>query len=193
MLISEDLAKLLNFKDRPLFEVILPMTKSAKELLHIQDLFRSVADFKNNNFNLGRERNSNEIDIIPLLESFESQVEVAELLREYLGRYKHQHGYTPNYIRCFFAGSDSALESGFLTSILGNKIAISRVHGLSSEIGINIYPIIGFGCSLFRGGFNPTKSSLERFVREFPGIRTVTIQSSFRYDYPKHIVKEAVK
>jgi phosphoenolpyruvate carboxylase len=36
-------------------------------------------------------------------------------------------------------------------------------------------------------------NSIDRFLEEFSGVRTVTVQSAFRYDYPLSKVKKAIK
>jgi phosphoenolpyruvate carboxylase len=49
---------------------------------------------------------------------------------------------------------------------------------------------LGSGSLPFRGGVAP--KTVDRLVKEMPGIRTVSIQSSFRYDHPQHEVKRAI-
>jgi phosphoenolpyruvate carboxylase len=56
---------------------------------------------------------------------------------------------------------------------------------------MDLYPVIGCGALPFRGGLYPLRP--ERFLHEYKGIRTVTIQSAFRYDYPKNTVIKAIK
>src|SRR6185312_11134019 len=50
ILSSEDLARDLKFHGRPLFEVILPMTERADQLMHIHRLFEKLAKFKSSEF-----------------------------------------------------------------------------------------------------------------------------------------------
>ncbi len=53
-----------------------------------------------------------------------------------------------------------------------------------------MYPIIGPGCLPFRGGVNP--ETIAETIEEYSGIRTITIQSAFRYDYKLDDVKKAI-
>lgn len=192
ILSSEDFSRDLELKNRPLFEVILPMTERADQLIHIQRLFEKLAKFKSSEFT-NDYTNTEYLEIIPLIESVESQLNVKELLTDYV-KFHYQHfGTQPEYMRVFLAGSDSALSSGFLAGIIGNKLGLARLYEFSQKTTIPIYPIIGCGSLLFRGGLSPEKSSLDRFIQEFPGIRTATVQSAFRYDYPKAQVKTAIQ
>lgn len=190
ILSSEDFARDLQFKNRPLFEIILPMTERADQLIHMQKLFQKVAKFKSTEFTIDNENNTDHLEIIPLVESVESQLAVAELLTEYVKMHMEMFGKKPEYIRTFLACSDSSLTSGLLAGITGNKIALSRLQEFSSDSGIPIYPILGAGSLLFRGGLAP--DTLDRFMHEFAGVRTVTVQSSFRYDNPEVIVRKAI-
>ena len=56
---------------------------------------------------------------------------------------------------------------------------------------IEVFPIIGAGPSPFRGGLAPER--IEKFLQKFPGFRTGTVQSSFRYDHDEQIVKKAIE
>lgn len=190
ILSSEDFARDLEFKHRPLFEIILPMTERADQLIHMQKLFQKVAKFKSTEFTIDNETNTDHLEIIPLVESVESQLGVGELLEEYVEQHNKIFGKKPEYIRTFLACSDSALTSGLLAGIIGNKIALSRLQEFSSKTGIATYPILGAGSLLFRGGLAP--DTIDRFMQEFAGVRTVTVQSAFRYDYPEVIVKKAI-
>lgn len=190
ILSSEDFARDLEFKHRPLFEIILPMTERADQLTHMQKLFQKVAKFKSTEFTKDNEVNTEYLEIIPLVESVESQLGVGELLEEYVEQHNKIHGKKPEYIRAFLACSDSALTSGLLAGIIGNKVALSRLQEFTNKTGIATYPVLGAGSLLFRGGLSP--DSLDRFMQEFAGVRTVTVQSAFRYDYPEVIVKKAI-
>lgn len=88
------------------------------------------------------------------------------------------------------AGSDSALSSGFMNAITGNKLAIARLYEFAKAENIEIYPITGMGSAIFRGGLSPQR--IDRFVQEFAGVRTVTVQSAFRYNYPLATVNAAI-
>jgi phosphoenolpyruvate carboxylase len=192
ILSSEDFARDLKLQNRPLFEIILPMTERADQLIHMQRLFEKLAKFKSNEFSTDHTTNTSYLEIIPLVESVESQLAVGDLLNEYVKFHKQHFGDNPEYIRPFLAFSDSALSSGLLAGLLGNKIALSRLYEFSATSGIPVYPIVGPGSPLFRGGLSPEPKEIDRFISEFPGARTVTVQSSFRYDHPQKLVKSAV-
>jgi phosphoenolpyruvate carboxylase len=190
ILSSEDFARDLGFKQRPLFEVILPMTERADQLMHMHKLFQKLAHFKSNEFSIDLADNSNQLELIPLVESIESQQAITELLKEYVKLYKNQFGKNPEYIRPFFARSDPALISGLLATTIANKLALARVYEFSKKTSIPVFPIAGVGSLPFRGGLSP--DTIDSYLAEYPGMRTVTIQSSFRYDYPLAKVKAAI-
>jgi phosphoenolpyruvate carboxylase len=191
ILSSEDFARDLKFPDRPLFEVILPMTERADQLMHMQRLFEKLAKFKSSEFTTGA-TNTEYLELIPLVESVESQLAVADLLTDYVKFHTQHFGHPPEYIRAFLACSDSSLSSGLLAGLIGNKVALARLHEFSEQTGIPIFPIMGCGSLLFRGGLSPDPAAIDRFLKEFPGVRTVTVQSSFRYDHPKAVVKAGI-
>ena len=191
ILSSEDFARDLKFHGRPLFEVILPMTERASQLMQMQKLFEKLARFKSKDFTPDTPANTDYLEMIPLVESVDSQMRVDELLAEYVKLHRQHFGRPPEYIRSFLACSDSALSSGFLAGVLGNKLALAKLRDFSQASGIPTYPFMGAGSLPFRGGLAP--DNLERFLEEFPGVRTVTVQSAFRYDYPLTQVKAAIK
>lgn len=191
ILSSEDFARDLDFKGRPLFEVILPMTESADQLIHMQKLFQKLAKFKSTEFTAENNHNTDYLELIPLVESVESQVAISKLLTNYIDLHQKQFGKKPTYIRPFLARSDPAIVSGSLATVLANKLALSRVYEFAKGTDIPVYPISGVGSLPFRGGLKP--STVDQYLNEYPGMRTVSIQSSFRYDHPLAEVKAAVK
>lgn len=190
ILSSEDFARDLKFKNRPLFEVILPMTINADQLMHMQKLFQKIAKFKSEEFTSDNRSNTEYLEIIPLVESAESQMSVDKLLDEYVEKHQDFFGNKPKYIRCFLACSDSSLTSGQLAGLIGNKVGLARMFEFSKRTKIPVFPILGSGSLLFRGGLTP--DTIDRFTQEFPGVRTVTVQSAFRYDYPSQVVKRSI-
>jgi phosphoenolpyruvate carboxylase len=191
ILTSEDFGRDLDFKQRPLFEIILPMTESADQLMHMQLLFEKLAHFKSSQFTPEGAKNTDYLELIPLVESVESQQSVATLLTEYVRLHQKHFGYRPEYMRPFLARSDPALVSGLLSTVIANKLALSRVYEFAEQTGIAMYPISGVGSLPFRGGLTP--HTIDNYIKEHPGMRTVSIQSSFRYDYPLANVKTAIK
>jgi phosphoenolpyruvate carboxylase len=190
ILSGEDFARDLDFDNRPLFEIILPMTENAHQLMRMHQLFERLANFKSKEFTKVEADNHSMVELIPLVESVQSQQAVGKLLNEYIEKYKARYDKNPAYIRPFFARSDPALVSGMLATVLANKIALSQVYRFSKENNIPVYPISGVGSLPFRGGLSP--DSIDDYLKEYPGMRTVTVQSSFRYDNPQPRVKKAV-
>ncbi|MGO2517140.1 MAG: phosphoenolpyruvate carboxylase [Leuconostoc falkenbergense] len=185
---SEDFAHDLGFT-RPLFEAILPMAQRADQILKMQLLFEKLANFKTAEFTRS-DKNTPYIEMIPLFEDFDKQLQAPEILKEYLTLHEEHFGFRPKYLRVFLAGSDSALTAGFMSSITGNKLAIARLHEFAEQENIEIYPISGTGSAIFRGGLSPRR--IDRYVKEFPGVRTATVQSAFRYDFPLEDVQSAI-
>lgn len=191
ILTSEDFARDLNFDNRPLFEVILPMTESADQLMHMHGLFQKLSKFKSKEFTAKLKPNSDYLEFIPLVESVESQLTIRQLLDTYINLHKKHFGFEPKYIRPFLARSDPALMAGLLATVIANKLALSQVYEFSRSTNIPVFPISGVGSLPFRGGLAP--STVHSYLSEFPGMRTVSIQSSFRYDHPLSSVKQAIQ
>ncbi len=191
ILSSEDFARDLKFRNRPLFEVILPMTERSDQLMHMHKLFQKLADFKSSEFTPGQPPNTNHLEVIPLVESVESQRNVRRLLDDYIDSHKKEYRRQPEYIRPFFARSDPALVSGMLATVLANKLALSEAYKFSEETGIGIFPIAGVGSLPFRGGLRP--ETTQSYAEQYPGMRTVSIQSAFRFDHPVSHVKSAIR
>ncbi len=191
ILTSEDFARDIHFSNRPLFEVILPMTENAEQLLHMHTLFQKLSKFKSKEFTAKLEPNTEYLEMIPLVESVESQLSIRPLLDSYVNLHKKHFGFNPKYIRPFLARSDPALMSGLLATVIANKIALSQIYEFSESVNIPVFPISGVGSLPFRGGLSP--STIQNYLDEFPGMRTVSIQSSFRYDHSLNSVKRALK
>lgn len=190
VLTSEDFARDLKFHSPPLFEVILPMTKNAKQLIFVQKSFQELAHLKSKMFSKF-DRNTEYLRIIPLFEGVDTQINAKKILQEYLKLHKKTFGFNPSYLRVFIARSDPAMVSGLVPTVLANKIILSDLKELEDETGIRMFPIIGAGSLPFRGGLNPIQ--IKEFDSEYPGINTITIQSAFRYDYPISKVRQAIE
>ncbi len=189
VLTSEDFARDLNFYSPPLFEVILPMTENARQLIFIQKSFRELAKLKSKMFSKFK-KNTEHVEIIPLFESIETQINAKKILKTYLKLHKDAFGFNPPYLRVFIARSDPAMVSGLVSTVLANKIILSDLRELERETGIRFFPILGAGSLPFRGALNPRK--IKEFDLEYPGLNTITVQSAFRYDYPLKEVKKAI-
>lgn len=190
ILAASGLSKTLRLDNNPFFEVILPMTESAKEMYDIQDAFAQMASVKHPL--LKRSAGDIEhIELIPLFEDIDTISHSDEILKEYLERHVQGFGFKPEYLRPYVARSDPALNAGIVPTVLAIKIALSRYKKFEEKNEIPLYPMIGAASLPFRGGINPR--TVDQFINEYAGIRTTTIQSSFRYDYPKEEVIEAIQ
>src|SRR3989338_1503120 len=101
ILTSEDFARDLKFGARPLFEVILPMTERAEQLMYIQKTFRELARFKSRVFSHSKNRNTDYVELIPLVEGVEDPIHIDRLLNKYVTLHKRAFGKKPRYIRPF--------------------------------------------------------------------------------------------
>jgi phosphoenolpyruvate carboxylase len=119
------------------------------------------------------------------VEDFDSITHLDKIVKPYIEAVK------PKYLRAFIARSDPALNYGIISAVLLSKIGLSKLKRTEKETGIPIYPIIGVGSKPFRGHLSP--ENLDKFLEEYKGLSTVTIQSAARYDYPLEKVKEFIK
>ena len=192
---SFDAAKLFYGDDiAPIFEVILPMTASHR---CIDRIYRYYADFvvgkQNQPFKKGDiairdwigEFQPETINVIPLFEEAEHMLKADEMTRKYL------EDKNINRQRVFLARSDPAMNYGQVSAVLLNKIALQRLHKMSVETGVEIYPIMGVGSAPFRGNLRP--DTVDKIVKDYPSAHTFTIQSAFKYDHPQDEVVAAIK
>lgn len=189
ILTAADMSKDLHIGSRPLFEVILPMTKTAQQLLHIQTTFTKLARVKHQLFE-DTAKTFDYIEAIPLIEDVSNMFSVSDLLDRYVKLHRAYYQTDPAYLRPFLARSDPALISGLIPAVIGNKVALSELYQWSERRHIPVYPILGAGSLPFRGSCAP--DNITHFVDEYRGVRTVTIQSAFRYDFPLAQVRRAI-
>jgi phosphoenolpyruvate carboxylase len=192
--VAHDVASLVYRREvAPIFEVILPFTTNAQELIMLLNYYKKAI--------IGHEDvtlyesittkdwigsfNPKTIKVIPLVEDFDSILKVDKIIRPYLQAVK------PKHQRVFIARSDPALNYGSLCAVLLSKIALSKLKQLEKEQNTLIYPILGVGSKPFRGHLSP--ENIDNFLEEYKGLSTVTIQSAFRYDYPTAQVKEGIE
>ncbi len=190
MISADSLAQKVGLHTPPLFEAILPMCENAKSLIDIQEAFRELSGLKHWLFNTQR-GNLYHLQPIPLFEQVEVISNADQILAEYLKMHEDKFGFVPKYIRLMLARSDPSLNAGNIANILAIKIALSKFQKFSEQKEIDIYPIIGCGSLPFRGGLTPY--NIEDFVNEYTGIKTVMIQSAFRYDFPLNDAKAGIK
>jgi phosphoenolpyruvate carboxylase len=177
----------------PIFEVILPMTTSEQGLDRIYNYYHRFVVGKQNYPTIDGDIlisdwvghfKPHKINVIPLVEDKHHMLFAHLLLKAYLSDKDFE------YQRIFFARSDPALNYGLLSAVIINKIAHQRIHQLSEEISIDLYPIIGVGSAPFRGNLRP--DTVDRVIKEYPSVQTFTLQSAFKYDYPPDVVYKAV-
>lgn len=184
------LAQKIGVHTPPLFEVILPMTESAEEMIFIQDAFRELASLKHKLYMFDTS-SLKEIAVIPLFEDVATIMNSHIILEKYLTMHKERFGFTPELLRPYLARSDPALNSGMVPTVLAIKVALSHYTQFAKQHDIPLFPILGTASLPFRGGLTPF--TVERFVDEYRGVRTALIQSAFRYDYKKPQVIRALK
>ncbi len=187
---ASGLASSIGLSNNPLFEVILPMTESAKEMYDVQSAFREMAAIRHPLLKR-RDEDIEHIEIIPLFEDINTIANSDKILEEYLQMHIQGFDFKPEYMRPYVARSDPALNAGIVPTVLAIKIALSRYEGFSERHEIPLYPMIGAAALPFRGGISPW--TVDAFMKEYSGMRTTTIQSAFRYDYPKEDVVEALQ
>ncbi len=186
---AASIARHFQLPSPPIFEVILPMTETAEEMLAIQEAYQQIHLLKHPLFKLDGILTN--LRLIPLFEQVSTIINSDKILKKYFFLYKKRFHKLPPYFRPYVARSDPALNSGIVPTILAIKIALSRYQRLAKKIGIPFYPIIGAAALPFRGGISPL--TVEEFANEYKGIRTTTIQSAFRYDFPQKQVIRAIK
>jgi phosphoenolpyruvate carboxylase len=184
------LAKKVGLHSPPIFEVILPMTESAEEMIAIREAFKDISDIKHELLRFN-EDTIEELEIIPLFEQVNTIIHSDQILEKYLQLYKKQFKKMPEYIRPYTARSDPALNSGIVPTVLANKIALSHYQKLEKKLSIRLYPIIGPGSLAFRGGLRP--DDVGSFINEYKGVKTTIVQSGFRYDFDKDVVKKGIR
>lgn len=189
VLSGAEFARTLKVHTPPVFEMILPMTKRADQLSHIQKTFKKTAQlheaiFDEAHFGKGY------INIIPIFESIDDLINCDNVVADFIAEHTIAWKSKPTSLRIFIARSDPALNAGLIPAVLASRIALSNLHNLSERTGVPIYPIIGTGSLPFRGGINP--ENIKNSLSQYAGAATVTIQSAFRYDYEKSDVTKAL-
>jgi phosphoenolpyruvate carboxylase len=189
ILTANESAERLGLNTPPVFEVILPQTEDAPELIYMQEKFQETAQSYRRIFE--STCHMEYFSIIPLIETTGELIHSKKLLLDYLEDFKNAFHCTVDYLRPFIARSDPALDAGFIPATIAAKAAASEYYALERETGVKVYPIMGSGSLHFRGGLSPR--SIESVLRTYPGMRTLTVQSAFRYDYPLNEVKQAIE
>ncbi|MBI4991049.1 phosphoenolpyruvate carboxylase [Candidatus Gottesmanbacteria bacterium] len=186
---SSQLAQSLNFDNPPIFETILPLTETAEEIIEIQEAFRDLVRVEHKLLKM--KDSIQHLEIIPLFEQVGKIAGSAKILEKYITLHKKTFGFKPAYLRPYCARSDPALNSGLVPTVIALKIALSSYRELEDRTNVKLYPMLGTGSLPFRGSLRP--DNIENALAEYAGVKTLTIQSAFRYDYPLKLVKSVLR
>lgn len=189
-----DLARDIGLERPPVTEMFLPLTTSAEQPLQVRKVFRDVADYHRAIFHRDRteeDRLLGMVEVTPLVEDVPSLFGIEKIVRPYWESLLKERKELPRGQRVFLARSDPALNDGLVPAVLAVKAAISTVHRVGEELGFPVHPVIGTGSLPFRGNVNPTHT--EQFLEQYAGVRTYSIQSAYRYDYPMEDVRASLE
>ena len=167
--------------------IIHPMTLNVYELIGVQRRIIKLSGFAREELGLVSDE---EICVIPLVEDINTMLRINELIESYITMGRKFLGAYFDHIRVFLGKSDSALAYGHLTSAVGIKIALSKLWELANEMSIGVFPIIGSGTLPFRGHLSP--DNVDLYTKTYLGYYTLTLQTSFRYDYERDKVLRAI-
>ncbi|MBI2653340.1 phosphoenolpyruvate carboxylase [Candidatus Woesearchaeota archaeon] len=189
-----DAARLFYNEDiAPIFEIALPMTTDARELVRLAEYYKKHV--------VGKQHHKisdmliaewighfqpEKLRIIPLIEDKESILSADKIVGSYLENEK-----VDDYQRVWLARSDPALNYGNLATVLMLKVSLQRLNELQEKSSVEILPILGCGSAPFRGNLKPT--NVKSFVKGYPSVYTLTLQSAFKYDYNIKDVTNAVE
>lgn len=183
------LANELELDQPPLFEAILPMTESADDMIAIQEAYAELKNLKHKYYNPEKGK-LDHIEMIPLFEEVDIISNSDKILEEYVAKHIKMFNYAPPYIRPYMARSDPALNAGIVPTLIAIKRALSKYKSFEEKHEIKLFPMLGAAALGFRGGLRP--DNVDAFMDEYAGLKTTTIQSAFRYDYPKEQVIAAI-
>jgi len=187
-----DIALLFGQQETPIWEIILPMTTSAQELVRISEYYEKIVVGKAG-MRVGDASVQEwigkfapaRINVIPLVENRAALLDAHNIALQYAKSQKMQS------MRVFLARSDPALNYGAASAVLLVKIALMQMQQAGEEECVQIHPIIGVGSAPFRGNLKPT--NIGNCMGEYPSVQTFTLQSSFKYDYDEKNVRVAVE
>lgn len=188
-----DMARDIGLSGPPVTEMFLPLTTSADQPLAVRKAFRETTEHYRAIFHPSKEDEHRLTDIIqvtPLVEDIDSLFNIERIIRPYWEELLKQGLNKDDGQRLFLARSDPALNSGLIPAVLSVRAALSTAQTLGEELGFEVYPVLGTGSLPFRGSVHPDNT--DNFLKQYAGTRTYSIQSAFRYDYPKDRVTAAL-
>jgi phosphoenolpyruvate carboxylase len=159
-----------------IFEVVVPMVETAGELVDVRRRIEDVIELGHKEFGIPRDPDA--VQVIPLVEEVPELLAAGRMVSEYLDR-AGEAGYGVRDLRLMLGRSDSAMVYGMVPSILAAKVAISDCYQAVAG-RCAVHPILGGGVLPFRG--HVSLGNLEQLAGDFPGVRTITVQSGLRYD-----------
>ncbi len=192
-----DLARDIGMPCPPVREMFLPLTVSADQLMSVRRAFTNVCTLHRQIFHQdddAHEKLASKFQVTPLVEDIDSMFGIRSILEPYWKSLPEELGegsLKESGLRVFLARSDPALNSGIVPAVLAIKSALSTSYRLAEEMGVSVYPVIGTGSLPFRGSVNPLYT--DAFLEQYAGVRTYSIQSAFRYDYPLKDVKKTIE
>jgi len=189
-----DLAHDIGLTRSPVTELFLPLTTKASQPLRVRSTFKDIAKYHRAVFHSSKVRHEallRSFDVTPLVEDVPSLLSIEKILRPYWSSLvKEEPTVRSRGQRLFLARSDPALNAGLVPAVLSVIVALSTAKKVGEEYGFNVYPVLGTGSLPFRGSVNPDYT--DTFLTQYAGVRTYSIQSAFRYDYPKEQVRRAL-
>jgi phosphoenolpyruvate carboxylase len=189
-----DLGRDLGLKHPPVTEMFLPLTTDARQPMKVRKVFCKIAGYHRQVFHGGKHVDKDllsNFDVTPLVEDVPSLLSIDKILRPYWNSVlKDCPEMKERGQRLFLARSDPAMNAGLVPAVLAIKVALSKAKDVADDLGFAVYPVLGTGSLPFRGSVNP--DYLDTFMEQYSGVRTYSIQSAFRYDYPKDLVKKAL-
>ncbi len=190
-----DFGKDIGLARPPVTEMFLPMVTSAEQPMQVRKAFKEIAEYHRQVFHTdtGDSDLMRMFNVTPLVEDVDSLLGIEKIVRPYWETLvaENKEDLRSRGQRIFLARSDPAMNAGLVPAVLAVKAVLSIVHRIGGELGFPVYPVIGTGSLPFRGSVNP--QYLDTFLPQYAGVRTYSIQSAFRYDYPKEEVDVALR
>ncbi|MFH1063544.1 MAG: phosphoenolpyruvate carboxylase [Candidatus Woesearchaeota archaeon] len=183
---SNDFAQGQKMASPPLFEVV-HSAKSAEDLTRFANLYNETVSMASEQ--LDHDCGPKVLSILPT-HQFGETVNWYSKLNGFFTAFQSAFRCRMDYFRPVIPRAAIADELGFIASTLATKRAISSYHSFSKITGVAAYPVIDAGPLLFRGGLAP--DNVRPFLSNYPGISTVTITSSFRFDNDLQEVRKSI-
>lgn len=157
---------------------ILPMVEDPNIVRFVQRLILRKLNILREELGI----NLDPIQLIPLVENVQDHIHVKLHVKVLLSVLK-EFNTDMEILRVFLGKSDAAVKAGHIASALSIMYALNELKKLSTDLGIEVKPIIGMGVPPFRGALN-NPELVEYIVQRYKGFSTATIQSAIRYDIP---------